>query len=80
VVQFRASTGKPRTGDTCGTIGSRPCAIFDLDETATNIGTGDLSRLRALSGLPAGGHSPANSGKCPTCPLLCQAGTAGACN
>ena len=81
--QFNASFGKSRLLDTCGTgtLGNKPCAIFDLDEgTALNIGLGDRARFNALFGLPAGGHSPANSGKCPTCPLLCVSGVNGNCN
>jgi hypothetical protein len=81
--QFNASFGSSRLADTCGTgaLAGRPCAIFDLDEgTALNIGLGDKARFNALFGLPAGGHSPAGSGKCPTCPLTCVAGSAGACN
>ena len=73
LAQFRASSGKSRTGDTCGTLGTRPCAIFDLDETAALIGSGDLAQYRTLSGKAAGP-------KCSTCPLLCVPGTAGTCN
>jgi hypothetical protein len=73
IAQLRASSNKPRSGDTCGTAGTVPCAIFDLDELANSIGTGDLSVFRSLSGLPPGP-------KCPTCPLTCSAGTAGTCN
>jgi hypothetical protein len=72
LAQFRASSGKNRTGDTCGTSGSLPCAIFDLDEASTLIGSGDLAQFRLLSGKAAGP-------KCPTCPLACAAGTAGSC-
>jgi hypothetical protein len=80
LAQFNASVGKSRLTDTCGTAGNRPCAIFDLDEgTGVNIGTPDKLRFNALAGLPPGGHFPANSGKCPTCPLTCTAGTAGSC-
>jgi hypothetical protein len=80
IAQFNPSNGKPRTDDVCGTSGGRPCAIFDLDEgTALNIGTPDRSVLNSLIGMPAGGHSPAGSGKCPTCPLTCVAGSAGTC-
>jgi hypothetical protein len=80
IAQFNASIGNARTSDKCGTTGARPCAIFDLDEgSALNIGTPDRSVLNALIGLPAGGHSPASSGKCPTCPLTCVAGSAGSC-
>ncbi len=79
--QFNASSGKPRTDDVCGTSGLRPCAIFDLDEgPALNIGTLDQQRFNVLVGFPAGGVTPAGSGKCPTCPLTCAAGSAGNCN
>jgi hypothetical protein len=73
--QFRASSGKNRDVDECGTIGSRPCAIFDLDEnitTANALGALDLNRFRALSGFTPGP-------KCPTCPLTCVAGVNGSC-
>ena len=73
LTQFRASNGQPRDGDTCGTNGSRPCAIFDLDETANSISGNDLSRFRSLNGIPPGP-------KCPSCPLACTPGTAGTCN
>jgi hypothetical protein len=72
LAQFRASNGKNRTGDTCGTAGTRPCAIFDLDETGTVIGAGDLARFRQLNGKAAGP-------KCATCPLVCEAGASGSC-
>jgi len=71
--QFRASNGKPRTGDTCGTSGTEPCAIFDLDETGAVINSGDLGVFRSLNGKAPGP-------KCASCPLTCQAGTAGSCN
>jgi hypothetical protein len=70
--QFRASNGKSRTGDTCGTAGTHPCAIYDLDETGTVINSGDLGVFRSLNGKAPGP-------KCPTCPLTCSAGTAGTC-
>jgi hypothetical protein len=54
LAQYRASSGKSRIGDTCGTTVLRPCAIFDVDETSTVIGSGDLARFRALSGKAAG--------------------------
>jgi len=74
LAQFRASFGKSRTGDTCGTSGTLPCAIFDLDEgPAAAIGNPDLAVFRTLFGKTPGP-------KCPTCPLTCQAGTAGSCN
>jgi hypothetical protein len=81
LAQFNASSGKSRLTDTCGTAGDQPCARYDLDEgTALNIGTLDKARLNALAGLPAGGVTPAGSGKCPTCPLECVAGANGNCN
>ena len=64
--------GKNRTTDTCGTTGTRPCAIFDLDESSLLIGTPDLAVFRTLNGKAPGP-------KCPTCPLACNAGTAGTC-
>ena len=72
LTQFRASNGKNRTVDTCGTGGTRPCAIFDLDEGSLLIGTSDLGVIRALNGKAPGP-------KCPTCPLACVAGVAGTC-
>jgi hypothetical protein len=50
-----------------------PCAIFDLDENGGIINAGDLAVFRALNAKPPGP-------KCPTCPLACNPGTAGACN
>jgi len=73
LAQFRASFGKSRLLDTCGTVGTHPCAIFDLDEgAAAAIGNPDLAVFRTLFGKTPGP-------KCPTCPLSCQAGTAGTC-
>jgi len=72
LLQFRASSGKARTVDTCGTLGTRPCALYDLDETGLVLGTGDLARLRQLAGKTAGP-------RCPTCPLACSAGPQGSC-
>ena len=70
--QFRASNGKSREGDTCGTAGTHPCAIYDLNEIGTVINAGDLGVFRLLEGKLPGP-------KCPTCPLTCAAGTAGTC-
>jgi len=70
--QFRASLGKSRAGDTCGTTGTRPCAIFDLDEAGATISSSDLGAFRSLNGKVVGP-------KCPTCPIDCAAGTAGTC-
>jgi len=73
LVQFRASFLKDRSIDVCGTSGTLPCAIFDLDEgTAGGIGNPDLAVFRTLFGKVPGP-------KCPTCPLTCEAGTAGSC-
>ena len=73
LTQFRASNGKNRTGDTCGTLGTRPCAIFDLDESSLLIGTPDLSRFRLLNGKAPGP-------RCTACPLPCQSGRSGSCD
>ena len=74
LAQFRASFGKSRTGATCGTSGTLPCAIFDLDEgAAAAIGNPDLAVFRTLFGKQPGP-------KCPTCPLTCEAGSAATCN
>ena len=73
LVQFRASNGRSRTGDTCGTNGTRACAIFDLDESGGLIGAGDLARFRQLQGKIIGP-------RCAGCPLACTAGASGSCN
>ena len=72
LTEWRASNAKDRTLDQCGTVGTRPCAIFDLDESGDFIGNGDLIEFRLLNGKSPGP-------KCPTCPLACTAGTAGSC-
>src|SRR5262249_45227480 len=72
LTQLRSSNGKSRAGDTCGTSGARPCAIFDLDETGTLIAPGDLTQFRLLNGKAPGP-------RCSACPLFCEAGTAGTC-
>jgi hypothetical protein len=73
LTEFRASFNKSRALDSCGTVGTHPCAIFDLDEGAgAAIGTPDLTQFRALFNKLPGP-------KCPTCPLTCAAGTAGTC-
>ena len=73
LTQFRASFNKARSGDTCGTVGTHPCAIFDLDEgAAAAIGTPDLTQFRTLFNKLPGP-------KCAACPLPCTAGTAGTC-
>jgi hypothetical protein len=79
--QFRTSNGEDRRFDTCGTVGgTRPCAIFDLDEAAVGnfIGGLDLGRLRQLSGSPPGPRCAACTGT-GSVPLPCTAGTAGTC-
>jgi CSLREA domain-containing protein len=72
LAQFRASNGKSRAANACGTSGQLPCAIFDLDESALLIGTPDLTRFRALNGKQPGP-------KCTTCPLTCEAGALRSC-
>jgi glucose/arabinose dehydrogenase len=80
--QFRTSSGEDRRSDTCGTVGgSRPCAIFDLDEAAAGdaIGGLDLGRFRQLSGATPGPRCAACTGT-GSAPLPCTAGTAGSCS
>ncbi|HUL02738.1 MAG TPA: hypothetical protein VLV16_05845 [Gemmatimonadales bacterium] len=75
LTQFRSANTKSRTGDTCGTNPqptNQPCAIFDLDETGLTINTADLTQFRLLNTKVPGP-------KCPSCPLFCEAGTAGSC-
>jgi hypothetical protein len=78
LAQFRASNGKNRTGDTCGTTGTRPCAIYDLDESGLVLGSGDLSVFRALNGKVVGPRCATNcTGN--SVALPCEAGTSGTC-
>ena len=79
--QFRTSQTKDRRFDNCGTSGTRPCAIFDLDEAATGnaIGGTDLARFRALTGGPPGPRCALCTGS-GSALLPCTAGTAGTCN
>ena len=79
LTQFRASSGKSRLGDTCGTSGTEPCARYDLDEGSTLIGSGDLSQYRTLSGKAPGPKCPACTGT-GSAQLPCVAGTSGTCN
>ena len=72
LTEWRASNAKNRTFDQCGTLGTRPCAIFDLNESGLFISNGDLIQWRLL-------NTKAPGPKCPTCPLACTAGTAGTC-
>jgi hypothetical protein len=78
LTQFRAANGKNRTGDTCGTLGTRPCAIFDLDTNSLLVGTPDLTRFRALNGKAPGPRCAACTGT-GSALLPCDAGTAGTC-
>jgi N-acetylneuraminic acid mutarotase len=71
--QLKASIGKDRKTDTCGTSHSLPCAIFDLlIDTADNIGPADTAVFRTKLGHPPGP-------KCPSCPLPCESGPQGSC-
>ncbi|HTO05471.1 MAG TPA: FG-GAP-like repeat-containing protein [Myxococcota bacterium] len=77
--QFKTAVNQDRTAKKCGTNGKIACAIFDLDTkqndpgAANNINAADTARFKLLVGFPAGP-------KCPTCPLLCEAGPQGSCN
>jgi len=80
--QYRASAGKSRDTDLCGTIGTRPCAIFDLDEntsTANTIGALDLNRFRALSGFTPGPRCALCTGT-GSAQLPCTSGPNGSCS
>ena len=79
LVQFRASNGRSRTVDICGTTGNQPCASFDLDETSMLIGSGDLAQYRLLSAHPAGPKCPTCGPPYPNPALPCMAGSAGSC-
>jgi hypothetical protein len=72
LAQFRISTNKSRTVDTCGSVLTHPCAIFDLNEADALIGAPDLAVFRTLNNKLPGP-------KCPSCPLTCEAGSAGTC-
>jgi hypothetical protein len=79
--QYKASLTKARTGDTCGTLGTVPCAIFDLNLThntdgVTNIGPADTARFKQLLSVPAGPKCAACTG---SGTLACQAGATGSC-
>ena len=71
--EWRASNTKNRTGDTCGTAGTHPCAIYDLDEAGLFIANGRPGPVAAPE------HASRAGPRCPTCPLTCASGTAGTC-
>jgi hypothetical protein len=71
-LQFQASSSQSRTLDTCGTTGTMPCAIFDLNELSTTISGPDLGVFRGLTGFAPGP-------RCADCPLPCTAGASGNC-
>ena len=75
--QYKASAGRDRTTDTCGTSHTVPCAVFDLNlgqntDGVNNINAADTARFKLLAGRPAGP-------KCASCPLPCEAGAQGMC-
>ena len=79
---YRTSSGEDRRFDTCGTAGgSRPCAIFDLDEAAAgnSIGGLDLGRFRQLTGATPGPRCALCTGTGSVL-LPCTAGTTGSCS
>ena len=57
LTQWRAANSKSRTGDTCGTTGTRPCAIYDLDEAGLFISNGGLDPVAAPEQQGAGSRS-----------------------
>ncbi|MGI9610813.1 MAG: thrombospondin type 3 repeat-containing protein [Acidimicrobiia bacterium] len=74
ITEFSASIGKAVSSDLCGTSGTDPCAIYDLDETGLATGGPDITALSAQIGTS---HSATK--RCPTCPLDCTEGGAGNC-
>ena len=79
LTQYRASSGKSRSADTCGTVGSQPCARYDLDEAGLLINTNDLTVYRGLSGKAAGPRCTTHCTGTSSVTLPCTAGTAGSC-
>ncbi len=79
LAQYRISSGKNRTGDTCGTVGTQPCARYDLDEAGLFLGSGDLALYRGLSGKQAGPRCATYCTGTGSATLPCTAGTAGSC-
>ncbi|MEX2208414.1 MAG: thrombospondin type 3 repeat-containing protein [Myxococcota bacterium] len=71
--QYRASIGQPNAADACGTLGNRPCAIFDLDPTGDSIDDDDSRRFRELLGSSPGP-------RCAACPLACDSADPGNCD
>jgi hypothetical protein len=79
LTQYRASSGKSRLGDTCGTLGNQPCARYDLDESGALVNTSDLTVYRGLSGKAAGPRCATHCTGTSSVTLPCTAGTAGSC-
>jgi hypothetical protein len=75
LAEMMASMGKNRTTDTCGVSGTRPCAIFDLDESGGSIGQPDLLRFNVLYNDTGSPPMNTSSG-----PQGCAAGTSGTCS
>jgi hypothetical protein len=66
VAAMKMSIGQPVDGSTCGLGHKLPCAMFDLDESASGvIDDGDVDVFKALVGKPPGPT-------CPSCPLACE--------
>ena len=82
--QFKASIGQSRVGDTCGTIHTRPCAIYDVNLTqntdgVANINAADTARFKTFIGFPPGPKCAACTGT-GSATLPCTAGSTGNCN
>ena len=58
LIEWRTANTKNRTLDQCGTAGTHPCAIYDLDETGLFISNGDLIQWRTLNTKAAGSQVP----------------------
>ena len=81
--QLKASANHDRRNDDCGTSGTKPCSIFDLNfsqntDGVDRINAADDARFKLLTNQPPGPKCPVCTGN--SLQLPCQAGTAGTCN
>jgi len=82
--QYKASVGRDRRTNTCGTSGTLPCAIFDLnldqnDDGITTIGPEDTARYKLLVGSEPGPKCDLCTGSGAASPLGCKAGANASC-
>lgn len=83
--QYKASLGDLKAGDTCGTAGNRPCAIFDInsgnstESAGGGIGAADTARYKILLGNAPGPRCSTYCTGAASGPLACNAGKEGSC-